>query len=285
MSILNMDALFEQGFALKRAEDAAQHVEPSMDDDGVVRFHWYASNLCGCVRAAVLKRAGWGSDPTTLNSSITFEFGHTMHRLCEAFLQSEAAVTLGPNVEVIAVEQGGAHPTLPLKARPDAIFKVNGQYAVFDLKTESSFSNRMRKGEAKSLNQSHAVRPEHQIQITAGAMVAEARGIVPERVTVGIATYVAKAEGRNEWIWNTEWFNIDSGHRASVLRAIESLDEAWAVYERDGLLPGRLPVETKGSNYVLPWRCKPVDGTSPMGKYCEARSTCFSLPPEPVVRV
>lgn len=281
-------AVFERGFAERNENAASQwHIEPSTDEyhgDELI-YHWHASALGGCTRAAVLKRAGMAPDPNTVDSEMGFEFGHAIHSAAEGFLKSDMkhleAVSDG-DWSVYSVEVGGAHPTLALKAQPDAVLLNGKELVVHDHKTEGGTALRIRKANAKEAgNSDESVSLSHKIQVTAGAMCTEARDKLPN-IKRGMVLYMSKQEGRNKWDFHTETFAITSALRNAVLAKLTELEVAWNAYELGGILPPRLPAEEQYYGGVGPnWRCRARSADDPRGVYCASRSVCMVLPPIP----
>ena len=275
--------IFERGFALREARtDADWHSEPSIDEFSLTpRWHWHASSLGDCVRAAVLKRASLAPDPTTVDSNMAFEFGHTMHSALEEFLKAGALFDGSGDWTVDSVEAGGAHPTLPLKAKPDAILKCGAEFVPFDFKTEGGTALRIRTSNQKSEGAADSVSPAHKLQVTAGAMCSEARNEI-KKVKRGIVCYCSRREGKNLWDFDSQEFVIDDALRAQVTAKLSELDQAWNAYQLAGTLPPRLPAEPQFYGGVGPnWRCRAVGPGIDAGKFCAARSVCMALPPTP----
>ena len=280
-------AVFERGFAERNEREASQwHVEPSTDEyhgDELI-YHWHASALGGCVRAAILKRAGLAPDPNTVDSEMNFEFGHSIHAAAEEFLKSDTNILSGVTEgewSVYSVEAGGAHPTLPLKAKPDAVLWNGMALVVHDHKTEGGTSLRIRKANTKASGASDGVSLGHKIQVTAGAMCTEARDGLAQ-IKKGMVLYMSKREGINKWDFFTETFTITSALREAVLAKLTELEVAWNAYELSGILPPRLPAEEQFYGGVGPnWRCRARSADDPRGVYCASRSICMALPPVP----
>lgn len=282
--------LFERGYELAEADDNGEwHSEPSVDEysSGEPRWHWHASSIGGCVRAQILKRAGMAPDAATVDSEMAFAFGHTIHSAMEGFLLHSdkilEEITEG-EWRVHSVETGGAHPTLPLKAKPDAVLvHRHGALAVMDTKTEGGSALRIRKEKLKTDDgKDGGVSLAHKLQVTAGAMCTEARGRLPE-IKTGIMCYVSRKEGKNSWDFYREQFAITPALRKDVLARLDDLDTAWFNYESFGALPPRLEAEKQFYGGVGPnWRCRARSNDDPRGKFCASRSVCMALPPEPL---
>lgn len=256
--------LLRRQFAKEKSE---WHSEPSYGIDGLKRWHWHASSLSECTRANILKRAGMGTDPVPLNSNLTTYTGSMVHALFERALPSNDL-----NIGVVCVEQGGAHRTLPLKAKPDGIIRWNDVLYCIDYKTGAGFGAKMR-----PIDYEDGCKPEHKLQITAGTMVAESRGLVAESINYGMLIYVERVDNsRNDYRIDVRTFEITQDMRDTVERKVFELEEAWRLYEETGQLPDRLDITTHPGK----WKCLPMSKTNECGKWCQARSACYSLPPE-----
>jgi hypothetical protein len=288
MSALDFGQIFEDGLNAKNAASSEWHREPSYNEyRGEYVYHWHASELAGCPRRAILKRAGVSLDATPVDSLIAFEFGHTLHKALEDIfgtIETDPLLLSEGDWGIISVEKGGPHPDLNLKARPDAILRNEGMPVLFDLKTEGDFARKMRLQYQKDTGAADAASFSHKLQITAGAIVAEGRGMVDQQVTRGMVAYVSRGSFGNSWTFDTQEFVIDEALRERVLDTVAYLDAAWDAYEvaQELALPPRLPEELKNGKYVLPWQCRPRSKDDPRGKYCETRSACFDLPPAPI---
>lgn len=299
-----LEQIFERGFELRGTAgyvyermplDNLWHTEPAPCLDGVVRHHWHASSLAGCPRAQILKRAAMPSDGRPLNSEITFNFGHSLHSLLEEFTSATFNEIPLPNIvfpgrlKHVGSETGGClHPTmdLPLKARADWVFVCDDAVVIQDLKSEGTHIYRIDKAKADGAKDS--AKKEHKLQIACNAIIQEGLGLVPDKVKYGAVTYCSKLstkdrEGRayskNEWKWDTQWFEITEQMREEVLSRIENLNSAWDTFQNAGVLPVRLLDE------VMPWGtlsvnflCRPRSADDDRGKYCEFRRSCYSLP-------
>ena len=277
--------LFERGFADRNARESSEwHKEPSRDEyhGNEKIWHWHASAIGGCVRAQILKRAGMAPDPPTVDSEMAFRFGTVVHADAEEFLKAGILEDIsGGRWSIYNVESGGAHPTLALKAKPDAVL-VNelSEFVGFDWKTESGASLKIRKDKAKASKSKDNVSIEHKLQVTTGAIVVEARDNLP-LIKKGMVLYISKQGDRNKWDFFREEFTITNALRLAVGARLSALETAWEKYEDFGTLPPRLDPEISFGKLGPNWRCRARDASDDRGKLCPSRSVCFSLPPVP----
>ena len=236
------------------------------------QWWWHASSLCQCPREAILKRARLANDGQRVESKNTFAIGHTYHALARFGMHM-----LGQYVDV-RTEIGGRHTTLPLAARADLIYRHGRETYIVDWKTESEFAGKHRREEARN---GSSARPEHQIQVTAGAMVLESLDLVGGEDTIeqGWVVYIGKESGEID----QQPVAITEPLRAEVVDRIGRLDAAWQDFTLFEELPPLLPDEEKvdkrsGRHFTKPaWQCRARSDTDPRGLYCQARSTCFQL--------
>lgn len=238
-------------------------------------WFWHASSLCQCPREAILKRAKLATDGIRVESKNTFAIGHTYHALAQFGME-----LLG-QYENIATEIGSRHNTLPLTARADLIYQHEDEWYIVDWKTESSFAGKHRREEATN---GTTARHEHQIQVTAGAMVLENHdnsgdlsGAQVLHFDRGWVVYINKESGEID----QQPVNITDELRFEVSKRVFDLEEAWARAANDGILPPMLPDEEKTGRdrkkYMAPaWQCRPRSDTDGRGLYCQARSACFA---------
>jgi hypothetical protein len=238
-------------------------------------WYWHASSLCQCPREAILKRAGLATDGLRVESKNTFAIGHTYHALAQFGME-----LLG-QYEAIETEIGGRHPLLPLAARADLIYRHDGEDYIVDWKTESTFAGKHRREEATN---GTTARHEHQIQVTAGAMVlqeiaavAALAEITPRRFTHGWVVYIDKESGAID----QQPVEITEELRREVVERIGKLEDAWERWERHHVLPPMLPDERKIGRDRKPymataWQCRPRSESDPRGLYCSARTSCFA---------
>jgi hypothetical protein len=231
-------------------------------------WFWHASSLCQCPRETILKRAGIATDGIRVESKNTFAIGHTYHALAQFGME-----LLG-QYEGIKTEIGGKHSTLPLAARADLIYWHESENYIVDWKTESSFSGKHRREEAK---EGTTARHEHQIQVTAGAMVLESIDD-DYRFSNGWVVYINKESGEID----QQPVEITAELRDEVKHRLLALENAWSAASTDGTLPPMLPDEEKTGRdrkkyMATAWQCRPRSETDPKGLYCQARSACFKL--------
>ena len=248
------EALLEAGFAERESEADQWHHEPSEGPDGVTRWYWHASQLTKCPRALILQRAGLAKDPIPLDGFMAMEVGNAFHKVIEDFLASHPE-SMGDTIEVISVEQGGAHKLLPLKAKPDHILRINKMPVVCDIKSEAGSAVKMRLNEQKATKSYDAVRSAHKLQITAGAMVAESLGMYEGVSRLGLVVYISRQIGRNKWDTSVETFEITKDLRGEVILKVAMLEAAWLLWESGGPAPDCLPMEMRFGKLVPNWMC------------------------------
>lgn len=241
------------------------HDTPTDDET----WYWHASSLCQCPREAILKRAKLGTDGIRVESKNTFAIGHTYHALAQFGME-----LLG-QYENVKTEIGGRHSSLPLAARADLIYQHEEEWYIVDWKTESSFAGKHRREEAKD---GTTARHEHQIQVTAGAMVLESPGNA--HFDRGWVVYINKESGEID----QQPVNITDDLREEVYDRLGWLETAWKAASEDGILPPMLPDEQKMGRdrkpYMAPaWQCRPRSDTDPRGLYCQSRTACFARKP------
>jgi hypothetical protein len=240
------------------------HEQPK---DGEPWF-WHASSLCQCPREAILKRAKLATDGLRVESKNTFAIGHTYHALAQFGME-----LLG-QYEFIETEVGGRHRMLPLAARADLTYWHEHERYIVDWKTESSFAGKHRREEAQD---GTAARHEHQIQVTAGALVLEDYAQTPHRIERGWIVYIDKESGNID----QQPVEITDQLRNEVTERLGALETAWTLATQAGILPPMLPDEEKTGRdrkkYMAPaWQCRPRSDTDGRGLYCQARTACFA---------
>lgn len=254
------------------ARDLMQAIVDSAPQDDFVnpdasgKWWWRASGLSFCHRKLILERMGLATDARPLKGELTMMLGTILHREVERGMQYLAAKT--PGVRVVEQEVRHHHPTLPLAGKPDGLLYIeNVGYVIYDFKTEHELAAKRRSAEARENEADSSIRPEHALQLGAGALLLEADGIGP--VIQGHAIYMSK---NNMW---TEMPGVDLEDtvvRREVVATVESLEAAWAkvqesFHERVPLvLPRRLP---EGS-----WQCRPQKDSN-YGEYCPCRAACM----------
>lgn len=251
----------EAADAAVRSSDSTWHDE-SKNPTGI--YHWHASSLSGCPRAAVLKRAAKATDGHTLEGALTFAVGHLYHALMERGAPLYAAEE--PRFAVLALEEGGYHPDIPLAARCDALLAWNGLPVLVDYKTEKPQAAQRRRAEQEQFGQAHPVRGEHRIQLTATAMVMEACKQTPEPISEARILYINKINGMPD----QQPVVIAQADRDLVMFLVERLEKHWSRYAKTGELPPRLT----GNDET--WRCRARSEKDAKGIWCEARSWCMS---------
>jgi hypothetical protein len=230
-------------------------------------WYWHASSLCQCPREAILKRAKLATDGIRVESKNTFAIGHTYHALAQFGME-----LLG-QYQGVQTEIGGHHASLPLAARADLIYEHGDETYIVDWKTESSFAGKHRREEA---SEGTTARHEHQIQVTAGAMVLES--IYPGNpIERGWVVYIDKESGNID----QQPVEITAELRNEVTERLNALEQAWTLATQAGILPPMLPDEEKTGRdrkkYMAPaWQCRPRSDTDGRGLYCQARTACFA---------
>jgi len=232
------------------------------DESKNERFCWHASQLSGCPRQAILKRAGYPMDTEERDQAMLLQQAQMIHRWMEACITAYCDDPAN-QAELVVAEVGFRHPTLNLAAKPDAVLRARDRLVIFDWKTEKEGGVARRRQDAEQNGSTTHARPEHQIQLTATAMVLEQNGVAP--IVEGRIGYISRQEW---WVEECPVDVQDPLLRAEVERKLVNLDALWADYERAHLLPHRYPEDH--------WNCRPRKDSPPKGKYCVARSTCYS---------
>jgi hypothetical protein len=242
------------------------HDAPGPED----AWYWHASSLCQCPREAILKRAKLATDGIRVESKNTFAIGHTYHALAQFGME-----LLG-QYKAILTEIGGQHKTLPLAARADLTYWHEGASYIVDWKTESSFAGKHRREEATN---GTTARHEHQIQVTAGAMVLESINLA-EHTENGWIVYINKESGEID----QQPVEITDDLRREVVVRLGNLEDAWDRWTRFEALPPMLPDEEKRGRdrklyMATAWQCRPRSESDGRGLYCQARTACFERKP------
>jgi len=253
------------GFSAKDLMEAglkSQPVDPWHERDPD-RWLWHASELSSCPRQLIYKRANRANDPRPLSGALTMLLGTVFHREVEKWV--ETLCILKPNMELVLKETGFVHPDIPLAAKPDAVFDIEGVgYVVMDFKTEHEDAAKRRATDARDAGRASHIRPEHALQIAAQAVCLEGNGIGP--IAQGFALYVSK---NSFWLGepaqNSVDLGSDSDYRQEVIRRVNDLEESWDRYVRDLELPDRYDNKH--------WNCRPQTD-SKFGLYCPARLAC-----------
>jgi hypothetical protein len=257
---LDLHRIFEEGFKDRVTAADQWHIEDPDD------YFYHASGLSSCDRQQVLKRMGKATDGLTLETIMTFEVGHHYHGLLEEFARKYEAVE--PRFKVLALEAGGAHPSLPLKARCDLLFSWKGKPVLCDLKTESPFSKDYREADQKKYGYPFPYKPEHLLQVTAQAMVIEALMRLRKPISEGRILYLNKSTMAVDQVP----LDLGPDPRATVLRRLALMDRQWGGWTEFRELPPRLKARTDL------WRCRPREVDDERGLYCAARSACMKMP-------
>lgn len=230
-------------------------------------WYWHASGLSQCTREQILKRAKLATDGIRVESRNVFEIGHLYHALAQFGMEQLQ------QYEDIRTEIGGQHPVIPLAARADIVYRYQGEWVIFENKTESEFAGKHRR-EERDENGSSA-RHEHQVQVTAQAMVLEQE---LGRIDFAYVAYIGKESGNVD----QQPVLITDALRTEVEARVNKLEVAWFDWALSGILPPMLPDEQKTGRdrkpYMAPaWQCRARGDDDPKGLYCQARSTCFQL--------
>ena len=239
------------------------------DANGVPYVH--ASNVSGCPRQFVLHASGAESDGNTVDSSLNFALGNSLHKTLEDGLKYLDGFD---GWTCLFSEHGLTHSKIALKGKADAILRApSGQTVLFDLKSEAAQSKTMREKQYAD-----RVRPEHKLQCAAGALLAEDAGLVPDRIETGMICYVSRMLGKNQWTFEAIPFVIDDSLRNQVVELVTSKVENWNQYRQDGTLPPALEKVWQYGRLQTPWNCNPRDTIDRRGKYCEFRTACAGCP-------
>lgn len=253
---LDLSKIFEFGFKHRVDGNDEWHKEPDHD------YAQHASSLASCPRQAVLRRAHEDTDGLTLTSALTFEVGHAYHRLLEDFCLAYEREE--PRFKVLAMEAGGRHPELPLKARCDLLFSWEGKPILCDLKTEAPAAAARRRSEQEKYGEQFPVRAEHRIQVAAQAIVIEALMGIP-KIKEARVLYVNKVSFDCDQVP----VFITEKERTAVLNLVFKHEHNWGVFKETAILPPRL----EAADEV--WRCRPRTEADPKGIYCSCREACF----------
>ncbi len=145
-------------------DDGGWHAPAAVDEP----FRHHASSLAGCGRRAVLERSGAEVEPISVDSLITFEVGRHIHVLIQFGL------AMHPDYQLLGHEVGGSYQ-LPdgavLSAHADAVYVHDEVRNLVEIKTEATYSARMRRIEAARAGRTSSARPEHIEQVGAQALV------------------------------------------------------------------------------------------------------------------
>ena len=261
--------------ALDAKGESQWHVNPG--PDGVYR--WHASALGSCTRQQILKRAAaergeFVIETDPLESRLVFDLGHHYHALMEDGIKAS------PQYDLIGVEMGGHHPTLPLAALADIVYRHEGEVLIAEVKTESLYAGKHRREEswlAEDMETMTSARREHCLQMAAQAIVLEATDGPHEIETIerGWVVYISKESGEHD----QQPAIIGPELRDQVYSRIEVLEACWRRYLADGTLPDLLADELKVDKrskppreYFAPnWLCRPRADDDPRGLYCRVR--------------
>jgi hypothetical protein len=163
---------------------------------------------------------------------------------------------------------------MALKGKADAILRApSGQTVLFDLKSEAAQSKTMREKQYAD-----RVRPEHKLQCTAGALLAEDAKLVSDRIETGMICYVSRQLGKNVWDFESIPFEITEALRAEVVDCVTNRVEAWNKYRDTNELPPALAKVFQYGKLAVPWMCNPRSAIDRRGKFCEFRTACAGCP-------
>ena len=229
-------------------------------------YKWHASSLTFCTRREILKRAGYVMDMDDPDQAMLLEQAKMIHEWMERAITAYCADPAN-EAEILVTEIGYTHPTLNLRAKPDALLGIRGIPVLVDYKTEKEGGMSRRQDAAKASGAKTSARYEHQIQLAATAMCLETNG------------YPSISEGRVWYLSRQEWFTdeqpVDLGDsllRKEVERKIHDLDAAWTAYETNAYLPHRIDLEAKPGEK---WKCSTRTKEPLKGKFCPARQVCY----------
>lgn len=260
--ILECGLAWEREHGIPAAPADGWHDRP--DKDGVWR--WHVSELGFCARSLILRRAGLALDGQRLEGALTMEAGKTLHRLVEHGIGPYCEQH--PEYELIGAEVGMVHPTLPLKGKPDLLYRYEGAVYAFDLKSESNAAAKWRRSERQPGGT--AARYEHQLQVAGQAFLYHA--LHQEPVADGFLGYVDR-ELYDVDVQDADlWPSAEGGFLPPMVpHIVADLEAAWERYTTTGQLPRVLP------SFPAKALCKPRGANDERGFYCEARSSCLAL--------
>lgn len=246
---------------LKVGAYSGWHDEGSKDE-----YKWHASGLTFCSRREILKRAGYVMTTDDPDQAMLLEQAKMIHEWMERAITAYCADPVN-EAQILCTEIGYTHPTLNLRAKPDALLEIKGVPVLVDYKTEKEGGMSRRRDAAKQSGAKTSARWEHQLQLAATAMVLETNG------------YPAITEGRVWYLSRQEWFTdeqpVDLGDsllRMEVERKIHDLDAAWEAYQANATLPHRINLEQKPQEK---WKCATRTKEPTKGKFCPAYSVCY----------
>jgi hypothetical protein len=221
---------------------------------------WHASALSKCTRALMYRELGVEEEPTRPDTNVTFDVGKFYHCLFQFGL------AVHPDYILVGHELGGIHGSGDLAARADAVFSVDGQLVLIDIKSEKPGASKNRHSDAVRRSKAgedggkySAARPDHCVQIEATSEVLKStHNLVVDEAW---AVYVDRG-----------WLTIDPQpvnprpQPSTLIRRVLDLD-----FARDTLpaLPNPYPKEH--------WNCREltVEGQKMgVGKYCNFWSYC-----------
>jgi len=268
----NLIALIDAGLAQESAEEGTWH-----QPDG----YWHASSLTMCPRRNVLWQAGYATDGVPRSGAMNFQLGHAIHERIERWAATYAAVE--PRFELVCVETGGRLDDIRLAAKPDFIFRWEGELVLAEIKSERSACPICKRGGAKQyrVNEAHdeglptPIKKEHWVQGTASAMCLEP-GLGPIRQ--GRAFYW----GKNDYLLESVPFSTDDPSiRQWIWDRCLYLTDLHLKFKNQGMLPERIAPGTRDD-----WQCRPrgardaddpaAGQMDPRGLYCPARSVCMA---------
>ena len=259
---LDLNQIMLLGARNRMAEHSPWHEESNLS------WNWHASSLGDCSRAQCLKRRGLDLDGHTEEAQAFFDLGSWWHRRWErdCLLYEEAE----PRFKVHAVEAGGRHPNINLKARMDMLFSWDGNFVVLDVKTEQSFARKHRVDDAERLGLPYAYKVQHQIQVATGAVIAES--LIPGlRIHSGRIFYINK----NSLAVDQVPVPITDTDREWVCNRVQNLEDMYAQFEASNWK--QLPPQLHGCSPDDTWKCKPRSKDDPRGMYCPSRQACMAF--------
>jgi len=248
--------------------------------DATGKWWWHASSLAfGCIRRMVLERACRTTgaiplDPTPLDGRMNMLIGTLWHEAVERGVRYLPTILPGASVEVLHVEEAFYHKDIPLVAKPDGVFRINGRIVVYDIKTEKTNSAKYRAQEARDEGRHTTAKPDHQLQLAAQALCLESNGVGP--VEQGMIYYI---ERNNGWLEAPPVDLSGSIQRLQVKRIVDQAEAAWAAFvqgSKEGrvVLPPRLPGALEAGRDGKPWNCRVQSTQTKHGKYCTVASFC-----------
>lgn len=227
---------------------------------------WYPSTIgYGCDRKAVLNRAGVEENPLEATTLRKFWMGEAVHEALQALV--EEALEHEEGFKFLGNELQVRDDRWKIAGRVDTLVEIDGDIEVWEYKSISSQAFRF-----------GLPREDHILQIgiymafpaspkTKDLHVALFRHPLPKRARL---IYWSKDDAKIQEYVITPEYQFEDGELLTdrIFRTIRRLEEAYALYMKDGTLPDPLPVMTveKGKEKE-DWRVK-YCGYRGTGKCC-----------------